>query len=140
MQGSKSRLLLLEIIVVVFLFALSSGICLNLFAKAKSISVQSRNLTMAMVQAQRAADAFKSADGETQSLAQLLGAREGSGVVALSYDRDWQPVEEEAGAAFCLEVTVTREGGLARAAIAVEDTHGEIYRLEAAHRVGGGQP
>lgn len=134
-MGARSRWLLLEIVAAVFLFAIISGICATLFVQAKEISEDSANLTMSMVQAQRAAEAFKAADGDTEATAALLGGSTEEDRVTLAFGPDWQPARGEA--AYTLAAAIIREGELARAVITVGNETGELYRLDVAHRTGG---
>lgn len=133
--GARSRWLLLEIVAAVFLFAIISGICATLFVQAKEISQDSANLTMAMVQAQRAAEAFKAADGDAVATAALLKGAAEEDVVMLAFGPDWQPAQGEA--AYTLTAAMSREGELARAVITVRGETDELYRLDVAHRAGG---
>ena len=42
---SKSRLFFIEILIIIVFFSICAGVCMNLFAKAKLISVESSDLT-----------------------------------------------------------------------------------------------
>ena len=57
---SKSSLFLLELMVVLLLFALSSTVCVKLFAQAKLISRHSADTTMSVLHAQQVAERIKS--------------------------------------------------------------------------------
>lgn len=132
---SGSRWLLLEIAAAVFLFAMCAGVCATLFAQARRISQQSTDLAMAMVQAQRAAEAWKAADGDPYAAAEWLGGCAREDEITLEFGPGWQPGPGES--AYALVATLSREGELARAAIAVRSGAQEIYRLDVAHRAGG---
>lgn len=56
---SKSRLFFIEILIIIVFFSICAGVCMNLFAKAKLISVESSDLTKGVMVAQAAAEAVK---------------------------------------------------------------------------------
>ena len=61
---SKSRLFFIEILIIIVFFSICAGVCMNLFAKAKLISVESSDLTKGVMVAQAAAEAVK-AEGDS---------------------------------------------------------------------------
>lgn len=97
----KSSLLLIEIIITVFFFALSGIGCIRLYLKAHDLAQQARQSTGAVVAAQNLAEAYICAGGNPEQAAQLLGeigagaaeTAEGSGgsggSLSVSYDNDW---------------------------------------------------
>lgn len=58
-SGSKSALFLIELIIAIVFFAVSSAICMNLFVQAHLTSGRSKDLTTAMTLAQNYAEEFK---------------------------------------------------------------------------------
>jgi len=73
MSRSKSGLFLMELIIVIAFFAVTSTICLQLFATAYRLSTRSLGLQMAVVNAQSAAETFKVTDGDTAYMASIFG-------------------------------------------------------------------
>lgn len=59
--SSKSSLFFLELIIVIFLFALTSTLLLSVFAKANTIRQKSKNQTYGMIAAQSVAETIKGA-------------------------------------------------------------------------------
>lgn len=108
----KSSLLLIEIIITVFFFALSGIGCIRLYLKAHDLAQQARQSTGAVVAAQNLAEAYICAGGNPEQAAQLLGeigagaaeTAEGSGgsggSLSVSYDSDWMLLESASEAAF----------------------------------------
>ncbi|MFR9047980.1 MAG: hypothetical protein ACLVJZ_05055 [[Clostridium] leptum] len=85
---SKSRLFFIEILIIIVFFSICAGVCMNLFAKAKLISVESSDLTKGVMVAQAAAEAVK-AEGDSPELERLLGGcRDGNMIRLLR--RQWQ--------------------------------------------------
>lgn len=58
MQKSKSALLLMELIVVIFFFALTSAVCLQVFVKAHFVARDTKGLNYAVLWADNAAECF----------------------------------------------------------------------------------
>lgn len=112
-KKSKSALFLIELIIAILFFALSSAVCAQLFAKAHLISQKSTDVTMAVNRAQTAAEEFYHAapDGETwESVAR--------------FDAQWNAAGE-AEAVFELRLTgALTADGLKRGAI-------EVWRIGA---------
>lgn len=59
-QSSKYSLFLLELIIVIFFFAISSAVCVQLYAKAHVLSSSTRELNIAITKAEGAAEIIKS--------------------------------------------------------------------------------
>lgn len=71
---SKTPLFLMELIIMLFVFAVSSAICLQVFAGARRISDESHRLDIAVMQAQTAAECWKSTHGDLEKTAELMDA------------------------------------------------------------------
>lgn len=132
--GSKSALLLMEITVVVLVFAISSAVFVRIFASAQQASLYSENLSIAVQKAQTAAELYKQY-GLTERMAGELGAQcrterltDGAETLRLLYDVRWEPVASEADAAFALTVTPSSE---LSAAVSVRELSGDgaLYEL-----------
>ena len=86
---SKSRLFFIEILIIIVFFSICAGVCMNLFAKAKLISVESSDLTKGVMVAQAAAEAVK-AEGDSPELERLLGGCRDGNMIRIYYDGQWQ--------------------------------------------------
>lgn len=64
---NKTSLQLMELLIMILVFALSTAICLQIFAKARSISNTSAQLDKAVALAQNAAEILKTTAGDTAS-------------------------------------------------------------------------
>lgn len=73
-RRSKTPLFLMEVLIMLLVFSICAAVCLQLFAGAKGISEGSKNLDMAVVHAQKAAEYWKSTHGDLKETASLMGA------------------------------------------------------------------
>jgi len=85
----KSSLFLLELIIVLFFFSLCTAICVNIFAKAKTLSTQSYELNNSVLVVQNAAECFKATDADAREIALLLGGIQNNNVVSVTYNENW---------------------------------------------------
>ena len=112
----KSSLLLIEIIITVFFFALSGIGCIRLYLKAHDLAQQARQSTGAVIAAQNLAEAYICAGGNPEQAAQLLGEigagaatrKDGNNEsLSIYYDSDWMLLESASEAAFHAVLTKT---------------------------------
>ena len=77
---SKTPLFLMELIIMLLVFAVSAAVCLRVFAGAKQISEDSARLDAAVIQAQTAAEYWKTNHGDLEETAKDMGVlSEGNG-------------------------------------------------------------
>ena len=75
MQKSKSALFLMELIIVIFFFALTSAVCLQVFVKAHLVANDTKGLNYAVLWADNACECFyEYGDDEEQINATLKSA------------------------------------------------------------------
>lgn len=104
-ESSKSALFLMELILAILFFALSSAVCARLFAASHLTSKATQEANRAAALAQSAAACVQSAQGDFDAAAPLLSGRmEKDGTLTVWYDAAWQPGTEEDSAAYCLRV------------------------------------
>lgn len=72
MKHSKASLFLMELIIALLFFALSSTVCIRLFVNAHSLSQQTVDQNFALNYAQNMAEAFTGCDGDIQALESIL--------------------------------------------------------------------
>ena len=97
---SASSLFLIELIIAIGFFAVASAVCLQLFVRARLVSIQSADLSRATLAAQSAAEAFRGCG--------LLGGQEDDGAPTVWYGPDWNPCGRENAA---YRLTLTRGEG-----------------------------
>ena len=103
---------------------------MNLFAKAKLISVESSDLTKGVMVAQAAAEAVK-AEGDSPELERLLGGCRDGNMIRIYYDGQWQKLPRKEAAVYELAVRLTEEQGVLAAEIRVLKGDQEIHSLKA---------
>jgi hypothetical protein len=129
LRSSKAKLFLIELIIIILFFAFAGGVCMNMFALAKSVSVRSADVTNASMAAQSAAEAVKS--GGEQAFIDALGAVGGDGSYKVFYDAGWNPVDES-GEVFEMSVDFSyRENGILSADVTVERMDDVLFSITA---------
>ncbi|HWQ50760.1 MAG TPA: hypothetical protein VN369_03055 [Terriglobales bacterium] len=108
-QNRRGALLLMELALSIFIFSVCAGICLRVFAYARSIAQDSRALSGAVLAATTAAERYRAAGGGKP--------------VSVRYGEDWD--EDETGP-YRLTLSERPEGG---AKIVVEGEAGVLYTL-----------
>ena len=91
MNHSKSSLFLMELIIAILFFSMASAVCIQLFAKAHIISLDTVNQNNAITHAQNLAESWYATDGDLAEMARLFGyiiADDGQRIV-LVYDSNW---------------------------------------------------
>ena len=139
-RHAKSSLFLLEMMVVILFFALTSAICVHLFVQAHQTARHSEALTNGVLLAQSAAELYKSTAGDLGETAKLLeGQWDEAQGLSVAYDALWQPVGPQTEAAYRLEMTETADQRVRSAEINIVDASGQaIYQLHVkAYQAGG---
>ena len=121
-ERSKSLMLLLEITVMILIFAFCAAVCLSLFASARRMSKEAEESTSAAMWAQSTAEAYKSVGGDLQRTAALIGATVSGDTLELGLDHEWQA----GGSAYTLRLTDNH--GSASVTVSGED--GEIFSMD----------
>ncbi len=131
---SKSGLFLMELMVVILLFAICGAICLQMFAYASQTAKDSQALRNAALSAKSVAACHRSMDGDLEAVAQLLSGAVTETGLEIAYDDQWQIVDSQPTYVLAL----TQQDTVAQ--IAVETVDGQtIYSLDVAV-MGGGNP
>ena len=136
---NKSSLTLLEIIIMVMVFALAAALCLRAFVYSKKLSAQDKIRVLAERQVQTAAEVIKAAKGDANIAAAMLSGMGQEGNVftldngfELLYDQDWKPHPAVSGYHYhyAVRITVSKDGCLGKAVItALDSTGAELYSL-----------
>ena len=132
--GGRLSLFLIEIIVVVLVFALSSAICLNIFSAARQKSAASESLNRAVTAAQSAAETLKACGFDAGAAASALSGVCSGDTVIVTYNDDFSVCSGDA--AYIMTITIA-SGSPARAHIDISGDS-EIFSLNVAGRKGGG--
>lgn len=137
-QASKSSLFLLELIIVIFFFAISGAVCVQLYAKAHVLSTSTRDLNVSITKVAGVAEIVKSSP-ENPDLA-LLSAFNGwtadGQKLQIGYNKSWEvcPLEN---AVYLMTIDWEKSGQMVSAVITMEKKRGQdalakdlIYSLD----------
>ena len=100
---SKIPLPLMEQLIMVLVFALTSAGCLQGVARANRLSGQQESQAYAVIAAQNAAEVLKHVSGDFEQAAGQLGGHWDGGVWSISYDDSWQTLSDSDKAVFHLQ-------------------------------------
>lgn len=142
-RSSRSGLFLLELMIVILFFAVTSAICMNLFVKAHLTSAAGSELTAAVREVQSVAELFKAADGDLKTLADRLDIQAtGEPGLKLYYDKDWGLVDHEKDAVYTVSVVLDEAAhpdhwqGCLEAQVIARTKEAEIFRVPVKKYVG----
>ena len=126
-RPSRSGLIAIEVTVAVGVFALCAAIAIGLLVRAELLSRESAELTQAVTQARNAAECYKSAGGDLEKTAQLLGVKEEMGRLQVFFDGDWsvQSGGEPADYALTMTPLDPPDAGVREAELTVSGEEGE---------------
>jgi len=119
----------MELIIAIAFFAVSSAICVQLFAMAHTLSTRSVSIQMAVMNAQSAAESFKSTGGDIDSMMYVLQAFSLHGSLMAVFDENWNSASEDIR--FIMIVEMDTSSVPATATITVTDSMlgEELYSL-----------
>lgn len=88
----KTPILLIEITVMLLVFALCAAICLTIFATADRLSDQSQALDQAVLLVQSTAERYKAFEGDLEKTAHAAGCLPAGETAVAYFDHHWQTV------------------------------------------------
>ena len=91
---SKTPLFLMEIVIMLLVFAISGSISLKVFVEGKNISKESYNLDKACREAEKAAEYWQYTKGDIEETAKLLHAQKNGSEMEVIYDEHWEISDE----------------------------------------------
>ena len=107
---TKQTLVLMECIVMIMVFSLCAVICVKAFVWANETAQENKDLSMAMMAVQNAAEAVKGCSGDFAEAAECLGHRScETESMTLCFNENWEAVCEEE-AAFYITGQITDSG------------------------------
>lgn len=110
---NRASLVLMELLIMLLIFALAAALCLQIFVRADQISRETARRDQAVVMAQNAAETVKACGGDLQKAAGLLDP-------------------EEDGLTLEMEAVPTGISGLGRAVIRVTESGETVFSLTVA--------
>lgn len=124
---SKSGLFLMELILVILLFAISAVICLQMFTYASLTAQKAEDLSDATLAARSGAECYQATTGDLVQVASILGGTVAGDTLTVGYDDQWQSVSENSK----YEMTLTTEGLRAEIVVIERGEIDPIYTLTA---------
>lgn len=136
MRPSQTKLILIELIIIILFFSIAGAICINVFAQAQVVSTKSTDTTMATLVAQTAAETIRSSDDGAELLAEQYSKTD-DGYIAY-FDAAWDTVEE-AAAVYQMHIRISENEGMRSADITVNKTDREIFAVNVKRVLGTGE-
>ena len=132
---TRSALFLMEQLIVILVFAISSAVCAQIFTASLIKAGDARDLSHALIAVKNGAEAFR-AYGTPKAEAEVIGgSAEGPDSAVVWYDKGWRVCEEPEAAYLLRMSAATGEDGLPLCELTAESVHGaEIFGLTAARR------
>ena len=87
----------MELVMVIFVFALCAAVCLGLFGASQKMTDDSDNLNHAVAISRTAANCYKAVNGDLTNLAEQMhipAALCEQDRMRVYYDKHWQPVSQ----------------------------------------------
>ena len=105
---SKAPLALIEMSVMVLVFALAAAVCVGIFARADRISRNCAERDRAVTIVQSAAETVRHCGGDLEAAAVILGGRTDGESLSVEYGADWEQTVQDSE--YRLEITETESG------------------------------
>lgn len=129
----------MELMIAICFFAITSAVCVQVFAKAHLVSEKTTNLNHAIAQSESVAESFRACNGNLLDIAELFP----SGVLkdnmlTIDYGKDWQPCARKTSGAYRLILTADEDASVtdtnarlvsAKIAVVKSSDGSEIYSL-----------
>lgn len=132
---SRTSLVLMELIITILLFSISSAVCVKLFVQAHIITNKTEELNHAVEKSQSFAEIFRAANGNIDSLFAIYddAVTDGKSYMQVYYDSEFIETTEPANASYVCNIKVKIENKLSYITIQfvrLKDQN-EIYLLDA---------
>lgn len=92
---NKALLALVEQLIMILIFALSSALCLQAFFTAKQVSMENVNRDYAVLQAQNAAELLKYYRGNLHLASEHMGGNAEDSCWNIYFDKNWTETDQE---------------------------------------------
>lgn len=131
---SKASLFLMEFIITLMLFSICSAVCMQLFARANSLSRSTFELNNAVSCAQGFAEVMRGTDGSIDSILEMYpeAVRGGEDFFEVFYDKNFDECEYE-DAVYSGDVSIYPDGRIQNMDVKIKrlSDYEEIYTLNA---------
>ena len=141
-RAQSSSLFLMELILAILFFSLTSAVCVQFFVKSHLLSHESKILSQAVNECSNIAEISDSSDSIENTLSLLKAsysdtfAMQDTGLSAVIYYDDTFSPCEEADAKYTLSAAFSEEDSMLKAEIKVADSENQvIYELNTNHYI-----
>lgn len=122
----NASLILIELVIMLLVFALAAALCVQAFAWADSRSRESEASDMALIQAQNAAEVLKHHRGDFSLAAKDLGGQWDGSRWVISYNGNWELIGEDPAYFLQAEQVLCETAYLGQAKLTVLDQEGTV--------------
>ncbi len=122
----KASLVLVELLIMLAVFAVAASLCLRAFVWSDNQAKQSAVADFALMQTQNVAETLKHYRGDYSTAAQTYGGQWDGNAWRISYDDDWGINEETQTYSLCVLPISGEISGLGRARLTLVDREGSV--------------
>lgn len=133
---ARTTLFFMELVIVVFFFAICAAISVNVFGAAQQMAKESDALSKAALEVRSAASCYKSAEGDMKKTAMLLQSDMQKGYPEVYYDAKWQKRKTPCENGFVLYLKEREQTGEADIFVVNLQTEAVVFSLPV--KTGGG--
>lgn len=133
----RETLTLIEIIIMIGIFAIAAGLCLQIFAAAGKESMENTIRDRSIAEARNTAELLSCYDGDFDTACAYYGGRVEEECWVIRYDVDWNITENNTAYMLTVRPEQTDSVFLGKASITVTGTDGNtLFSLTAAWQMG----
>lgn len=129
-MNRKSVLQMMELLIMVLVFAIITSICVRCFVHADHLSQRQENKASAVLVAQNAAELLKSTSGNMEKVAEQMGGFCEGDSWCMPMNASWEVIEDREQATFLLMVTREKATELPLGTALLRVTVGEESLIE----------
>ncbi len=138
-RARPSSLFLIEIIFSILFFAVASSVCVQILAKAHTMSQEARNLNFAVIECSSAAEILTAGESKADAESLISGyynyAKTEDGKITVFFDDSFSECTKKDGA-YILTCSLSENGKMLDADIVLNTAAGdEIYSLKTGHHI-----
>ena len=134
---SRTTLFFMELVVVIFFFAVCSAICIGVFGNAHQVAKESEHLSKAVLETRSAASCYKASGGDMKRAAKLLNGYVVENDLTVYYDEAWKKTEEYYADGFALYIVEAEKRGEADVFVVNLQTEKTLFTLPVKAGQGG---
>ncbi len=136
-QSSKTKLFLIELIIIILFFSIAGAICVNIFASARLMSTKSTDITMANMVGQTAVEAFRNSESALDGVLEEYGTIEVPGGYLGYFDGNWKAAPEENDQKYEMNIKLSEDDeGLATFDVEIKKEEDVLYGVTAKKYLG----